>query len=98
LPLVLLIEPAKKDEWLTEAGLKAARRFATGIGPNKMLLDGKPELATLAHKLGLSVTLWTFRSSQTGRFKTVREEMDYYLNTIGVDAVFTDNPDQFPKP
>jgi len=30
-------------------------------------------------------------------FKSVREEMDYYLSTLGVDALLRDNPDQFPR-
>ncbi len=97
LPLILLIEPKDQQEWLSAEGLKKARGFAAGIGPNKMLVDGKPEIVKLAHDLGLSVTLWTFRTKTPGRFKTVREEMSYFLNEIGVDALFTDNPDQFPR-
>jgi hypothetical protein len=27
----------------------------------------------------------------------VRQEMEKFLYEIGVDAVFTDNPDQFPR-
>jgi glycerophosphoryl diester phosphodiesterase len=27
----------------------------------------------------------------------VREEMAHFLYRLGVDAVFTDNPDQFPR-
>jgi glycerophosphoryl diester phosphodiesterase len=45
----------------------------------------------------LTVTPYTFRSSNTGRFKTVREEINFYLYDLGVDAVFTDNPDMFPR-
>ncbi len=97
LPLILLIEPKDQQEWLSAEGLKKAREFAAGIGPNKLLVDGKPEIVKLAHALGLSVTLWTFRAKTPGRFKTVREEMNYFLNEIGVDALFTDNPDQFPR-
>jgi glycerophosphoryl diester phosphodiesterase len=44
----------------------------------------------------MSVTIWTCRSGQSGRFKTVQEEMKHFLE-LGVDAIFTDNPDQFPK-
>jgi glycerophosphoryl diester phosphodiesterase len=50
-----------------------------------------------AHDLGLCFTPYTFRSNNTGRFKTVREEMDYYLYNLGVNALFTDNPDLFPR-
>ena len=67
----------------------------SGIGPAKALVD--KSLVMQAHALGLSVTPYTFRSSNTGRFKTVREEMSYYLYSLGVDALFTDNPDLFPR-
>lgn len=95
-PLVLLISPPQK-EWLTAEGLKNAKAFSVGIGPAKMLLDGKPELIKLAHDTGLSVTPYTSNDRTKGRFATVREEMEYYLYTLGVDALFTDNPDQFPR-
>lgn len=96
LPLVLLISAESQAEWLNETGLRKAKIFATGIGPNKALIDGRPELIRMAHSLGLTVTPWTFRSSAIGRFKTVQEEMRYFLYDLGVDEVFTDNPDQFP--
>ena len=31
------------------------------------------------------------------RVRVVREEMAKFLYDYGVDAVFTDNPDQFPR-
>lgn len=96
IPLVLLISPSQK-EWLTADGLKKAKQFSVGIGPAKMLLDGKPELIKLAHDTGLSVTPYTANDRAKGRFATVRAEMDYFLYTLGVDAIFTDNPDQFPR-
>jgi len=43
------------------------------------------------------VTVYTFRSAETGTFPDVRSEMAHYLWKLGVDAVFTDNPDQFPR-
>src|SRR6266511_3040875 len=95
LPLVLLVNDEARARWLTEAGLADAKQFATGIGPAKALVD--KTLVMQAHALGLTVTPYTFRSSNTGRFKTVREEMSYYLYNLGVDALFTDNPDLFPR-
>jgi glycerophosphoryl diester phosphodiesterase len=71
------------------------KKFATGIGPAKALID--KSVVIQAHALGLSVTPYTFRSSNTGRFNNVREEMSYYLYSLGVDALFTDNPDLFPR-
>lgn len=95
-PLVFLISP-RQQEWLTAENLKKARAFAIGIGPDKKLLDGKPELVKLAHGTGLSVTPYTVTTKTNSRFANVREEMSYYLKTLGVDALFTDNPDQFPR-
>ncbi len=94
-PLVFLISPQQKD-WLTVEGFQKIRAFAVGIGPAKILVDGKPELVRLAHEKGLSVTCYTFSAKNTGRFANVREEMLYFLETLGIDALFTDNPDQFP--
>jgi glycerophosphoryl diester phosphodiesterase len=43
------------------------------------------------------VTPYTFKSSAVGRFADVTEEMRHYLFTLNVEAVFTDNPDKFPR-
>ena len=95
LTLVLLINEEMRTRWLTPAGLAEAKRFASGIGPAKVLLD--EGVIAQAHALGLSITPYTFRSANTGRFKTVSDEMSYYLYQLGVDALFTDNPDKFPR-
>lgn len=97
LPLVLLISSDPQKKWLTETGMRQAARFASGIGPNKNLIMQNPDIVKLAHDAGLSVTPYTFRSANTGRFRDVREEMRHYLYDLGVDALFTDNPDQFPR-
>ena len=67
------------------------------IGRVKDILLKHPQVVKWAHELGLTVTPYTFRSSNTGRFSSVREEMAHFLYELGVDAVFTDNPDQFPR-
>ena len=53
----------------------------------------------MAHSAGLTVTPYTFttRAPVDARFGTVTNEMRYFLFDLGVDAVFTDNPDQFPR-
>ena len=95
-PRAFLVEA--KDAALLDsaAKLKALTSWATGIAPHKSLVDKLPSLVTDAHAAGLTVTLWTFRSSAPGRFASVREEMQHYL-TLGVDELFTDNPDRFPR-
>ena len=50
-----------------------------------------------AHQAGLTVTAYTFRASNPGRFASVREEMSHFLYTLEIDALFTDNPDLFPR-
>jgi glycerophosphoryl diester phosphodiesterase len=96
-PRVFLLEPRAAERWLSEPGLREIAAFATGIGPNKAILDGRPEIVRAAQAAGLTVTPYTFRSRDTGRFADVRAEMDYFLKTLGVDALFTDNPDRFPR-
>lgn len=93
LPLVHLMD--KGD--VSAERLKQIKVFAEGISPSKALVLAHPELVKDAHALGLSVTVWTFRAGNNGKFKDVREEMAYFLRDLGVDAVFTDNPERFPR-
>ena len=97
LTLTFLINSDPQKQWLTESGLKNIKTFADGIGPAKALIEREPKIVEWAHAAGLTVTPYTFRSSFTGKFKDVREEMRHFLFTLGVDALFTDNPDQFPR-
>jgi glycerophosphoryl diester phosphodiesterase len=96
-PRVWLVDPPNATRIDSEAKVKEVAGWATGLGPNKMIVAARPELVTWAHAAGLTVTPWTFRSSNTGTFKSVQEEMAKFLYEYGVDAVFTDNPDQFPR-
>jgi len=97
LPLTFLIGVDPQKRWLSVDGLKQVKEFADGIGPAKGLIERNPEIVKWAHEAGLTVTPYTFRSASTGRFKDVREEMRHFLVSYGVDAVFTDNPDMFPR-
>jgi glycerophosphoryl diester phosphodiesterase len=76
--------------------VKAIAAWATGLGPNKLIVQQKPEIVTWAHAAGLTVTPWTFRAANT-TFPSVKDEMAKFLYEYGVDALFTDNPDQFPR-
>lgn len=95
-PRILLME-AFPDGGTTDAWLREIARFATGIGPAKEAIDCQPDVVQRAHDLGLTVTAYVFRSQNTGPFATVREEMAHFLYTLKIDALFTDNPDQFPR-
>jgi glycerophosphoryl diester phosphodiesterase len=94
-----LIDNRDGARWLSADGLREIARFATGIGPAKGLVDGRPEVVRAAKAAGLTVTPYTFttRTPLPPRFREVGEEMRYYLDELGVDALFTDNPDRFPR-
>jgi glycerophosphoryl diester phosphodiesterase len=94
---VLLIDVRDGARWLSRQGLDHIARFAHGIGPSKVLLDGRPDIVRDAHDAGLSVTPYTFSSRTPGRIPDVGDEMRYYLSDLGADALFTDNPDRFPR-
>jgi glycerophosphoryl diester phosphodiesterase len=92
-----LFEGREAERWLSVDGMREVATFATGMGPNKLLLDGHPDIVRRAHEAGLTVTPYTFTTRAPGRITNVVDEMRYYLDTLGVDALFTDNPDRFPR-
>jgi glycerophosphoryl diester phosphodiesterase len=94
LPVVFLRQATEAIQCANRERLAAIAAFATGLGPEKSSLEARPQLVELAHQAGLQVTPWTFRASSPGRFKSVHDEMAYYLSELNVDAVITDNPDQ----
>jgi glycerophosphoryl diester phosphodiesterase len=97
LPLVFLQSARDGDTWLTPSGMSEIKTFAAGIGPSKTIVSDRPEIVDWAHAAGLSVTPYTFRSAGQPPGRSVRDEMDTFLYALGVDAVFADNPDQFPR-
>ncbi|HEX2344442.1 MAG TPA: glycerophosphodiester phosphodiesterase family protein [Vicinamibacterales bacterium] len=96
-PRVFLVEARALDRVDSSEKLREIATWATGLGPNKAIVEMRPEVVKWAHAAKLTVTPWTFRSSNTGAYPSVREEMAKFLYDYGVDAVFTDNPDQFPR-
>lgn len=88
LSLTFLVARSGAEEWTTEAGLARMAGFAEGIGPDRELIARDPSLVARAHAAGLTVTPWTFRD---------REEMVRFVCELGVDGLFTDNPDRFPR-
>ncbi len=96
-PRVFLVEARAIDRVDSAEKLREIATWATGLGPNKAIVEKRPELVKWAHAAGLTVTPWTFRSSNTGSYPSVKDEMAKFLYDYGVDAVFTDNPDQFPR-
>jgi len=99
-PRTLLIGGPDAARWLSEAGLKEARTFATAIGPARQLLEARPALIAEAQALGLAVVPYTFRVVRGGDAAArdaARADMRRFLVDLRVDGLFTDNPDLFPR-
>ena len=97
LPTIPRVFLTERDEDVTEARIRELAAFATGIAPEKSVIARHPELVQFAHKAGITVTSWTFRANEKTSFPSVREEMSHFLYTLGIDALFTNNPDLFPR-
>lgn len=89
LPKLFLVGERDKAAWTTPEALARVAKFAASLGPEKSLVRADPALVERAHRAGLSVTVWTLDGD--------RDEMDLYLRRFGVDALFTNNPDRFPR-
>lgn len=93
-PVALLI--GRGDGW-DQARVRSWSGIVQDLAPAKAIILKNPEFVTWAHGAGLSVTPYTFRAADTGTFPSAEAEMAHYLYTLGVDALFTDNPDLFPR-
>lgn len=97
LPAIPRVFLTSHDRDVTEERLREVATFATGIAPDKRVIARHPDMVARAHALGLTVTSWTFRADEKTAYPTVRDEMAQYLYTWGIDALFTNHPDQFPR-
>ncbi|RPJ84192.1 MAG: hypothetical protein EHM13_05455, partial [Acidobacteria bacterium] len=101
LPLLFLVTDRDRDLWLTRERMAEIKTFADGIGPAKGIIAGRPAIVSWAHEAGLSVTVYTVGATpgpggagRTLKPEDVREEMGRFFHKFGVDAIFTNNPDQ----
>lgn len=95
-PRILLMD-SFPDGALNDQRLTEIATFADGIGPAKHLIEREPTLVERAHARGLTVTAYTFRSRDEKAFSDLRKEMSRFLFELGIDALFTDNPNLFPR-
>jgi glycerophosphoryl diester phosphodiesterase len=94
-PVVLLLNADSRLN--SAAAVREWKPFVQGFGPAKQLVADNPNFVKWAHAEGMTVVPYTFRASNPGKFPSVSAEMEHFLNTLGVDGLFTDNPDQFPR-
>ena len=97
-PRVLLV---RRKAQLTPEGLDGISRWASGIGLPKSLLFQKganppraPSVIQLAQERNLAVYAYTLRADQIGQGFTHFADEVITLAQLGVDALFTDHPDQ----
>lgn len=97
-PRVLLI---RQRAQLLPQGLDGVSRWASGIGLPKSVLaptaassPDYPPIITLAHERNLAVYAYTLRADQLGKGFTRFADEVAHLAKLGVDALFTDHPDQ----
>jgi glycerophosphoryl diester phosphodiesterase len=98
LPIHFLFGAKDAGQWLTAEGLAKVKAFATGLSPEKTVLAAHPDGIARAKALGLPITPYTFRSTAVKGYPDVRAEMAHFIDTLKVDGVITDNPDQVPAP
>jgi len=96
-PVVWLVEYENRPK--TAEQVRGWKGIVQGFGPTKRIVFENPDFVKWAHDAGLTVTPYTFRESDVSKsgFRSVNEEMSHFLYRLGVDAVFTDNPDKFPR-
>jgi glycerophosphoryl diester phosphodiesterase len=97
LPTIPRVFLTNKDDDVTDARLRELAKFSTGIAPEKYVIARHPDMVARAHAAKLTVTSWTFRADEKTEYPSVRDEMRHFLYDLGIDALFTNNPDQFPR-
>ena len=81
-------------ERIADSTLDAMAEYAVGIGAFKGLLFHDPSLVARAHAKGLAVHAYTLRADHVdSAFDSLAGEVAA-LAALGVDALFTDHPDQ----
>jgi glycerophosphoryl diester phosphodiesterase len=91
---------AAAERWLTPEGLREVKTFATAVGPARRLIDARPAVVADAHAAGLAVVPYTFRAPRgagEAERRVAAEDMRTFVRDRGVDGLFTDNPDLFPR-
>jgi glycerophosphoryl diester phosphodiesterase len=95
-PVVLLM--SSDTGFKTHDDMKAWKGIVQGLGPAKEIVTRNPDYVKWAHAEGMTVTPYTVTTrSPNKKFNDVTAEMSNLLYEIGVDALFTDNPDKFPR-
>ncbi len=96
IPLIFLMGNGNGGSALSDASLDEIAKYASGIGPDKGLIEKDPTVVERAHARGLKVHPYTFRADQHNKAKygSFEEEVAEFIGAYGVDGFFTDHPDR----
>jgi glycerophosphoryl diester phosphodiesterase len=83
--------------WFRPVALDEIAEVATGIGPSKAEVIIFEQVIQDAHARGLTVIPYTFGGRDPADFEATVIETRYFLEELGVDGLFTNNPDLFPR-
>ena len=88
---------AAARRWFRPEALDEISEVATGIGPSKAEVIIFEQVIEEAHARGLTVIPYTFGSRDPADFESTVIETRYFLEELGVDGLFINNPDLFPR-
>ena len=97
LPIHFLYGAKDAAAYTKPEALVQLKTFATGISPEKVVVEQQAAAMEQARNIGLMVTPYTFRASAVSGYPDVTAEMRHYIEKLRVDGVITDNPDLVPK-
>lgn len=94
LPLLCVLG---KDATTSKEALAKLKPWAEGFAISRFDLLRHRDLIKVAHELGMSVGVHTFLATNEAKFDELRKDMRHHLRLLKADAVFTSNPDLFPR-
>jgi glycerophosphoryl diester phosphodiesterase len=97
--LIQLVEVRRARQLMSDEALEAVATYAYGLGPSILILRGDPTRVHRAHALGLKLHPYTVNQRNLPpEYPDLKSYTRYLLYELGVDGLFTDNPDIFPDP
>jgi glycerophosphoryl diester phosphodiesterase len=91
------LNPEGAKKFATPDAVRVWKGIVNGFGPDKSVVASNPAFVKWAHAENLIVTPYTFRADQVRGYASAKAEMAHFLYELGVDGLFTNNPDQFPR-
>ena len=97
LPTIPRVFLTSDDQDVSDARLKDLATFATGIGPEKKVIARTPGYGRTRSRARPDGDRVDVPRGRDDHLPSVQDEMAQFLYTFGIDALFTNNPDRFPR-